>query len=164
MDLQCSVMSKKFKGSAGVNQAWHYRLWRQPSKWWRAQWLQLRGWKCEGPFPKPHHDALLVLGPGMDLGNSTTSLAEYRLKLLGTWFHESLLKAPPQSGHHLVLIDHRSKQLPDALMQAGSLGISVQIIRVAFSEKRIRCNTPFTPGKYPERDLAYIRRMFTYNS
>ena len=163
MDPNSSSMSRDFKGSAADDRERKYWRWKQPSKWWRAQLLRLSGWKCEGPFPKPHHDALLILGPGMDLGNSTTSLAEYRLKFLGTWFQDALLKDLPVSGHHLVLIDHRSPQLPDALKQASDLGISVQIIRVVFSVKRIRCNTPFTPSKYPERDLAYIRRMFTYN-
>ncbi len=165
MDPNATIMSRGSERTIGNRLRLKYWGWKHPLKWWRAHLLLFRGWKCEGPFPKANHDALLILGPGFEGNASFTSMVEHRLKFRGNWLPQGLTKRESLSfsNHDLILIGHQSAHLPDALAQASSLGISVQLIRVAFSDRRIRCNTPFTPGKFPERDLTYIYRMFTYN-
>ena len=164
MDLDTTSMSvptQRASGNSPLVQSWG---WKNPIKWLNVQFLRYRGWKCEGPFPKAHHEALLIFGPRLDEGSPHALFVEHRLQFAGAWLQESMLLAGASSfaDQPVLFIDHRSEELSGALKLAASQGILVQIIRASVSEKRIRCNTPFRPGKFLERDLAYLHRMFSY--
>jgi len=140
-------------------------VWTAPIQWLRASLLRFNGWECEGPFPRPAHQALLILGPGLDQGKGLTLLAEHRMNFEAVWIRSNPSEAlsEPLPHQNLALIDHKSGHLNAYLDQAAARGISVQLIQAAPSEKRIRCNAPFSPSKFRERDLSYIHRMFSYN-
>ena len=132
-------------------------------KWLYLRILRLSGWKCEGPFPRPTHQAILIMGPGLEQGRAITSLAEHRMNFTADWIYPQVdgMHSSPLPEQNLLLVDHCSSHLADCLDQAAVRGISIQLIRMVRSERRIQCNTPFKPSKFPERDLAYIHRMFS---
>ena len=140
--------------------------WKAPLKWIRAAALRYTGWKCEGPFPRLGHQALLILGPGLDAEKWVTSVVEHKLSFSGIWAAVPVgsIESAPLPLHDLILVDYRTEHLVQLIGQAHARGIPIQLVRVAHPEKRIRCNTPFTPSKFPQRDLAYISRVFSYNN
>lgn len=143
--------------------------WLNKSRW-QALRLRWMGWKCEGPFPPLGESRILILGPGLSRGSSEAALLVSRLRFNTRWMEpgqqvESMVDAPGESRPSRVkwLVPHNDARLLDVLKHCHASGKAVQLINVAPRCKRIRCNTPFQPGKFTEREGQYIHRLFSYD-
>ena len=166
MEPHDALMSRSSRAAKTKDERIRRWGWKAPLKWMRAAALRYTGWKCEGPFPRLGHQALLILGPGLDAEKWVTSVVEHKLSFSGIWAADPFGSIEPATLplHDLILVDYRTEHLVQLIGQAHARGIPIQLVRVAHPEKRIRCNTPFTPSKFLRRDLAYIRRVFSYNN
>ena len=63
---------------------------------------------------------------------------------------------------HAHFVSGASPLLNQWLKQAAKTNTPVQLISVAHQLKRVRCNTHFIPGKFTERERAYVDRVFSY--
>lgn len=136
-------------------------------------WMRWRGWKCEGPAPWKRAAGILILGPGLELGRMETDLLEQSLGFNGRWWHDSMPASggsgstppahqQPDPRDGLVLVSFDSPDLATVLRKGGESACNIQLVSIAPVYRRIRFNTPFISGRFPERDLAYISRVFSY--
>lgn len=134
-------------------------------------WLRWRGWKCEGPSPRQTSAGILILGPGLERWQMETELLEVHLGLNTRWWsaaERDHLEAPapskgpilPAPGEGLILVPFNAPNLVELLRKSASNNI--QLVSLAPELRRIRFNTPFVSGKFPDRDLSYIHRVFSY--
>ena len=137
---------------------------------WQSLRLRWMGWKCEGPFPPLRESRILILGPGLNRGSSEAALLVSRLRFNTRWVEpgqplESMVDPPGGGAPSRVkwLVSHTDERLLDILRHCHASGKAVQLINVAPRYKRIRCNTPFQPGQFTEREAQYIHRLFSYD-
>ena len=140
--------------------------WSRWMRGWRAWWMMRKGWRCEGPFPPVDSRSLIVLSPGFTEESPAFHLLDHRLRYQARWHsHHAGQKS---DGNHangwegIVLLEASSEELSPLLAAAAHQEISVQLVTLVPHLKRIRCNTPFVPGRQTERTRAYIDRLFSY--
>lgn len=142
--------------------------WSSPAMWIRFTWLRGMGWRCEGPFPRRNTKVLLVLAPGLERHSAASLLMEHRLHFSGSWLPEAQVADHPNmhlfdtGDTHAHFVSGASPLLNQWLKQAAKTNTPVQLISVAHQLKRVRCNTHFIPGKFTERERAYVDRVFSY--
>lgn len=142
--------------------------WSAPIQWIRCTWLRGIGWRCEGPFPRSNTRVLLILAPGLERHSTASVLMEQRLGFSGHWLPNAQSVDNPEAhlldamGPHAHYISGASPLLTKWLKAAAKTKTPVQLISVARQLKRVRCNTPFLPGKFTEREQAYVHRVFSY--
>jgi hypothetical protein len=142
--------------------------WASPGRWVRCTVLRGMGWRCEGPFPRINTRVLLILAPGLDRHSTASVLMEQRLGFTGHWLPHD--QAAENLDAHLLdggrprahYVSGTSPLLDNWLKAAAKTNTPVQLISVADPLKRVRCNTPFLPGKFTERERAYVCRVFSY--
>lgn len=134
----------------------------------RVLWMRWRGWKCEGPFPGRRSRTLLIAGPGLDEGQPFGDLLESRLGFRARWWPPSKgvpSESPlfdPEGRAGILIVRHDAEHLDALLGQCAAEGIPFHLTTVARRVKRVRCNTPITPGAFTHRERAYIARIFSY--
>ena len=156
-------LAKKPKQGTG-QWSWSRQLYR-----WRAMWMRWSGWKCEGPFPNRSSDAVLILGPGLEPAAKEMVLLSHRLQHRITWWQPGDALPPvgipngaPPRKRKRVLHPVTGHGLHELLKECGEAGRPIQLVSLAAGVRAIRCNTPFLPGKFTEREEAYVRRIFSY--
>ena len=157
------VMSKTAGAGFGVTG------WLQKSRW-QALRLRWTGWKCEGPFPPFREGRVLILGPGLSRGSKEAALLESRLRFNTRWLDGGQplnMSASPSEANTTSrvkwLVPCTDDHLISVLQHCHANGQAVQLVNVAPRFKRIRCNTPFQPGRFTEREGQYIHRLFSYD-
>ena len=150
----------------GLSQHWG---WSSPVVWIRCTRLHVLGWRCEGPFPRQNTRVLLILAPGLERYSTASILMEQRLGFTGEWLPDVPTLDHPDAhlsdtvSPHAFYVSGASPLLADWLQAAAKTGTPVQLISVAHPIKRVRCNTPFWPGKFTSRECAYVHRVFSYH-
>ena len=150
--------------------------WSAIKKSTTAWWLRMRGWRCEGPFPRNQQPTLLVIPPDITPTSTLAALLEIRLGYMIHWWPDGAQSAAPAPVHerhsHAALWDERqpscvlvrfdSDDLPFLFGAAARHDTPVQLITVVPKIKRLRCNTPFKPGNHPERERSYVFRLYSH--
>ena len=150
--------------------------WTLAGQWQRLAVLSLRwrGWKCEGPFPRGKTSGMLILGPGLTRDSYEVRLVESQLKHFIHWWPSlSEVELPRESANApmassppteptKILVEWHPERLAAALNWAHQHGWNVQLVSLSIPLRRVRCNTPFLPGKFTSRECAYVERVFSY--
>jgi len=140
--------------------------WNRWLRGWRAWWMMRKGWRCEGPFPRKNGQALIILSPGFTRESVAFDLLDFRLRYQARWHAPGAPRTSAADATDLwegiILLEGTSQYLSNVLKEAAQQEVSVQLVTLVAPLKRIRCNTPFLPGRHTERECAYIDRLFSY--
>jgi len=143
--------------------------WYRPLRRWQSIWMRWRGWRCEGPFPNRSSDAILILGPGLEPDSKEITLVTGRFQNRIVWWSSgdelpegNTAQNERSRKRDRVLHAIKDPGLHELLGLCSESGRAVQLVSLAASVKAIRCNTPFVPSRFTEREEAYVRRIFSY--
>ena len=114
-------------------------------------------------------DAVLILGPGLEPDSKEITLVARRFQHRIVWWSAGDELPESNTERHersrkrdRVLHAIKDPGLHELLGLCSESGRAVQLVSLAASVKAIRCNTPFVPSRFTEREEAYVRRIFSY--
>jgi hypothetical protein len=114
------------------------------------------------------------MGPGLPHHCPQSRLVEHHLKGRVCWWPVSppeilgsspslhLPFRPPLESETKILVEWNPEYIESVLSWARENEWSVQLISLSNPLRRVRCNTPFLPGKFTKRECAYVERVFSY--
>ena len=124
---------------------------------WR--WHQLRGWKVEGPLPKPGEKTCLLLSKAMASKAIMTSFLELKLNQQAS-ANSSFNRM--QDCHSLPATSPPS--IAQAVQCAIDMNANIQLVLLDSVARRIRVHTPLKPGPHSRRTIHYIVRILSHSA
>lgn len=111
--------------------------------------------------------------PNFNRADKEANLLEYRMRHQAVWWEDLPAfsdnaqtvsrKMPwPNDSGGIVVIDANAADLGAIMRQTARCDAQVQLITLSRTHRRIRCNSPFVPGKHTARDMAYVKRVYSY--
>lgn len=149
-----------------------HRILRRLVRQAMSRWLRICGWRVEGRSPSPASPCVLIVGPKAARRGRHAGQLRLALRWLRSpyFFSDAALTAENMYSEHndgsrrpaVAIVFNTELERVDWHQAAIETQARVQVLTIEARHKRIRFHTPFHPGGHAERDLQYVKRLFSY--